>query len=91
MTVVLSELGFSYEGPPASFECRYDRVEQLLSPPLPEVIPKAGDVLPRTDQTRLLTIELRLDGASALRELRFSLLAYCQIISVLPRIVRELA
>ncbi len=29
-TLVLSELGFSYDGLPASFDSRYDRVEKLI-------------------------------------------------------------
>ena len=91
VTFVLSELGFMYDGPPASFECRYDGVEQLEVPPLREIMPRGGDLLPRNAGSRLLTSNvLRRDGSQRL-QMQFSLIASNLVASVLPRIVGELA
>ena len=91
VTLVLSELGFAYEGPPEAFECRYDQVDDLNLAPLRDLMPREGDLLPRMDGSRLLTISAVKSVSNLPVEMQFSLRMYNQVATVLPRIVIELA
>lgn len=85
--LVLSELGFAYDGAPAAFECRYDQVKVLHLVPLRELLPKNHDLLPRNDQRRLLIMGITRQSSLQRLEMQFSLRAYSQIASVLPHII----
>ncbi len=91
VTLVFSALGFAYQGPPHAFESRYDQVDDLSLAPLRDLIPIEGDLLPRVDGTRLLTISAIRSGANQRVEMQFSLRMYNLVASVLPRIVIELS
>jgi hypothetical protein len=91
VTFVLSEFGFTYDGPPASFECGYSEAEDLKLAPLTEIMPRDGDLLPRSNRSRLLTLSVMKAGDQEALSLQFSLRVYNQVASVLPRILDELA
>jgi len=84
-TIVLSELGFKYDGPTPPIECRYDEVGGLKHITLPELARLRGDL------NKMVTVGVILRGASAPLEMQWPLLLYSNIITVLDRIVRDLA
>ena len=88
---VFSEWGFIYDGPPASFECRYDETECLKLAPLREIIPRDGDMISRCKHSRLLTLSVIKCGDQRPLEMRFSLAVYNQVATILPHIVDNLA
>jgi hypothetical protein len=85
--LMLSELGFAYDGAPAAFECRYDQVEVLHLAPLRDLLPKNHDLLPRNGQSRLLILGITRKGDLQRLEMQFSLRAYNQVVSALSHIV----
>jgi len=90
VTFIFSELGFVYDGPPASFECEYSEVERIEVAPIREIMPKEGDLLPRSDLSRLLTITVIHRDVLKNLKMNFPLKAHNLVASVLPRIVEEL-
>ncbi len=85
MTLVLSQMGFTYEGPPRSFECRYDEVEAIELAPLADVMRLRGDL------SKILTTGIILRGVPERLKLQLPLRVYSQVVTVLFRIVNELA
>lgn len=90
VTLTLSELGFKYDGPPASFACRYDNVVDYDTALLREILPKEGDFLPRSELSRLLTFRIYERGASQPWDMQFSLRVYNQVHTVLDHILYKL-
>ena len=91
VTLVLSEMGLSYDGPPAPFECRYDQIKKLDLARLSEIMAREGDLLPRSEHSRLLTLSILNSGDQRLFAMQFTLRVYNQVASVLPHIVDDLA
>ncbi|RZF64932.1 hypothetical protein EWE75_08715 [Sphingomonas populi] len=85
MTLTLSELGFSYDGPTPGIERRYDEVEALELAPLENIMRLRGDL------NAPITIGVIIRGASVPVEMRWPLRVYSNVATVLDRIVRELA
>ena len=67
VTLLLSELGFKYEGPTPYLECRYDKVEGFKLAPLVEIMRLRGDL------SKMLTIGVILRGASVPIEMQWPL------------------
>ena len=84
VTLVLSELGFTYEGPTLRLECRYDEVEAIKLAPLVEIMRLRGDL------SKMLTIEVVQRGVLPPHVLQLPLRVYSQVATVLARIVNEL-
>jgi len=85
MTLVLSQMGFTYEGPPQPFECRYDEVDAIELTPLLEFMRLRGDL------SKIVTTGIILRGVPERLELQLPLRAYSQVVTVLYRIVNVLA
>lgn len=85
MTLALSQLGFTYDGPPRPFECRYDEVEAIELTPLQELVRLRGDL------SKILTTAIILRGVPDRLELQLPLRVYSSVETVLFRIVNELA
>jgi hypothetical protein len=85
VTLVLSELGFKYEGPTPPIECRYEDVEAIKLAPLVEIMRLRGDL------SKMLPVGVILRGAPAPLEMQWPLGVYSNVATVLERIVRELA
>lgn len=86
VTLVLSEFGFTYDGPPASFDCGYGQATGLKLAPLKEITPRDGDLLPRSNRSRLLSLSVIRSGDRRVLRMQFSLMVYNQVASVLPRL-----
>ncbi|RUP11004.1 hypothetical protein [Hyphomicrobium sp.] len=85
MTLVLSQLGFTYDGAPRSFECRYDEVEAVELTPLVEFMRLRGDL------SKIVTTGIILRGVTERLELQLPLAVYSSVVTVLFRIVKESA
>jgi len=85
MTLMLSELGFSYSGPTPSIACRYTEVEALELAPLRDIMMLRGDL------SGLLTIGVIRHGDPQLLTMQWPLRTYSNAATVLDRIVRKLA
>jgi len=84
VTLVLSQLGFKYEGPTPPIECRYDEVEAIKLAPLTEIMRLRGDL------NKMLPLGVILRGAPERLEMQWPLRVYSNVATVLERIVREL-
>lgn len=85
MTLLLSELGFSYVGPTPAIACRYDKVEALELAPLVNIMRLRGDL------DAPITVGVILRGVPVPLDMRWPLRLYSNVATVLDRIVRELA
>ena len=83
--LVLSELGFMYDGPSPPFECRYDEVEAIKPATLVEIMRLRGDL------SKMLTMEVKWRGVPGPLKLILPLRVYTSVAMVLVRIVDELA
>jgi len=83
VTLVLSQMGFIYDGVSPHFECRYDEVEALNLATLPELMRGMYH------EPRVLTIGVILWGVSTRHDLQLPTRVYCDVATLLARIVRS--
>lgn len=84
VTLVLSELGFTYDDSAQCFECPYDEIEVFTPATLVEIMRLHRD--PRN----FLTIKVKRRGVPAPRELKLPVRVYSSVAPLLGRIVNEL-